>query len=174
MPMNTITLTQLKASDSIDLLPLWGDAETVKYTYWGQVHDRAECDALLERVLARYAADSRRHGPYVIRNEQGQCVGLVGVNIIEPFQGEHEVWYLFHRQFWGQGWASRTLAALIEQLRATSAVAALSATAVTDNIASWKLLEKNGFQRRAVIPAGFDRNGLTLDLFEYVLVLDKQ
>lgn len=54
------------------------------------------------------------------------------------------------------------------RMSASARVKLASATAVTQNTASWRILEKNCFVRESTIPGGHTKHGLTPDVFRYV------
>jgi ribosomal-protein-alanine N-acetyltransferase len=166
-PSTLPRLERLCAADAQGLLPLWSDAETVRFTNWTRVTGAEDCASRVGRLLARYAAGSRRMGPYVLRTGAGAVAGLAGIDAAEPFNGEHEVWYLLRRDLWGRGWGTLAVAELVRMMAASGSVTRAVATAVSANTASWRILERNGFRRTGAIPGGFDRNGLLLDLYAY-------
>ena len=59
-----------------------------------------------------------------------------------------EIGYVFHRSYWGQGYAAECCKALIEQAF-LSGVHRIYAECDPSNDRSWKLLEALGFQREA-------------------------
>lgn len=163
-----VTLVKVTSSDSGDLHFLWSDFETVKFTNWKQLDSPAECDQRVQRMLRRYEPSTGRAGPFVIRSMEGEFLGLIGLDAPEPFAGTHELWYLIRRDRWGRGYGSAAIAEALRLMAGFPSVQRLVATAVAANVASWRLLEKNGFSRIGVIASGFDRHGVKLDLYEYV------
>lgn len=165
--MQPLKLVKVKRSDSADLYTLWSDLETVKFTNWSLLTSQAECNERVERMLKRYGPTSDRVGPFVIRDTGGEFLGLIGLDVPEPFQGAHELWYLIRRDRWSLGYGGAAIAGILKKLVAFPGVKRIVATAVATNVASWRLLEKNGFSRVGTIAGGFERNGLKLDLLEY-------
>jgi ribosomal-protein-alanine N-acetyltransferase len=162
-----LKLKRLSTSDTQDLFTLWSDAETVKLTNWSLLTTIECCVTRVEKILVRYGAGSRRCGPMVIRDEQGEFVGLIGADVEEPFKNEHEIWYLLKRDQWGKGFGTFSVAAFLDQLRLVPAIGKVVATAVSVNIASWRILEINGFRRTSTVVGGITRNDLPLDIFHY-------
>src|SRR5829696_9254215 len=70
----------------------------------------------------------------------GQVAGSVSA-FVAPWSGELEVTYWIGREFWGQGIATKALAALLSAVKTRP----LYARAAKDNIASLRVLEKCGF-----------------------------
>lgn len=165
--MPRVKLDMVTRLDSGELYALWSDFETVKFTNWKQLCSPAECDQRVERILQRYAPSTGRVGPFVIRSAEGEFLGLIGLDAPEPFAGTIELWYLIRRDRWNLGYGGAAVAEVIRMLAGFPQVKYLVATAVAANVASWRLLERNGFSRIGVISGGFDRYGSKLDLYEY-------
>ncbi|HRE07555.1 MAG TPA: GNAT family N-acetyltransferase [Opitutaceae bacterium] len=165
--MTRITLEKVTRSDSADLFRLWSDFETVKFTNWAHLTSSDQCDRIVERMLRRYDPSTSRVGPFVIRSSEGEFLGLIGLDVPEPFEGAHELWYLIRRDRWNLGYGGAAIAEVLRTLAEFPQVKRMVATAVAANIGSWRLLERNGFSRTGVIAGGFERHGLKLDLFEY-------
>lgn len=84
----------------------------------------------------------------------GSFVGRAGVSL-DPDLGEPELGYSFARRAWGQGLASETAPAVLAWMWANTDVPEVAAFAVSENLASRRVLEKAGmvFEREA------DRHG---------------
>lgn len=162
--VNTIKLHRVQESDLSDLFALWADIEVVKFTNWVLLQREEEARHRLERVRARYAESEDRIGPFVIRREDGEFVGLIGVDYVEQ---AHELWYLLCRSQWGRGYGTAAVVNLLERIAGHPRVRTLVATAVAENVASWRLLERTGFSRVGVLPLAFQKNGQARDLFKY-------
>jgi ribosomal-protein-alanine N-acetyltransferase len=165
--MQRLKLDKVTRSDSTDLYTLWSDLETVKFTNWAHLISQDECDQRVERMLKRYDPATGRIGPFVIRDSGREFLGLIGLDVPEPFEGAHEIWYLIRRDRWNLGYGGAAIADVLKELLAFPQVKRIVATAVATNFASWRLLERNGFSRVGSIAGGHEWNDLKLDLFEY-------
>jgi RimJ/RimL family protein N-acetyltransferase len=157
----------LVSDDTDEVLRLWSDYETVKFTNWVHTPTRSACHDRLLKVLEHYRKDPLHFGPYTIRIEGDRFVGLIGADRTAALPGEYEVWYAVCRDHWRRGIASGALARLLSEMIRSGRVTTAKASAVTDNPASWRLLEQHGFLREDRIPGGHQRHGLALDLFTY-------
>jgi ribosomal-protein-alanine N-acetyltransferase len=84
-------------------------------------------------------------GPYVVRRRtDGQMVGGTGLAFERPDVAM--TGYVFARDAWGLGYATEALGAMVEVAR-TTGVARLYALCHPDHQASWRVLEKSGFDR---------------------------
>ena len=83
--------------------------------------------------------------------------------------------YWLGRQYWGQGIATQALGQLLEIVRADPRVKRIEATAFDFNVASQRVLEKNGFVREALLQNALTKNGKLYDEVVYCLpVNDKE
>jgi ribosomal-protein-alanine N-acetyltransferase len=100
------------------------------------------------RVLdARAAASADRMVRYVILDERAAIAGVITVSDITrgPAQSAN-VGYWVDRERNGHGLASRALAAVVGEAFDALALHRLDAGVLPDNIASRRVLEKNGFE----------------------------
>jgi [ribosomal protein S5]-alanine N-acetyltransferase len=161
----SIKFDPLALSDMDEAFRLWSDFETVKLTNWTHTPTRDECAQRMEKVLSYYGKEPRHFGPYAARLADNRFVGLVGADLSDASRGEFDVWYILRRDEWGKGIATQALGELLQLMTASGRVKRATATAVTSNAASLRLLEKHGFTREKLIQGGHQRHGLTLDLF---------
>ncbi len=84
----------------------------------------------------------------VVHRESGEAVGMVGTKGGGPdASGVVEIGYGLNQAVRGQGLATEATGALIEYLRTTDGISGITAETAVDNLASQRVLEKNGFQR---------------------------
>jgi RimJ/RimL family protein N-acetyltransferase len=111
-------------------------------------------------------------GPYLIRSRQdGRLLGGTGLS----FKNEHTALtgYVLARDSWGQGYASESLAAMIDLAHQID-VTRVEALCHPQHRASWRILEKAGFVRESDhIQSEFPNlaPGVKQDTACYVLVL---
>lgn len=161
--MNPILFEPLDASHAEAVHELWSDRDVVRFTNWESSSTLEETRERIERLRNRYASEPHRLGPYAVRDDESQVVGLIGIDYVDR---QHELWYLVRRDRWGRGYGSAMVARLIDEAAARG-FGRLVATAVATNVASWRLLERHGFQRVASLVNGFRRHGVTADLHRY-------
>lgn len=103
-----------------------------------------------ERVsfVEKLIQNSHCEGNYTVRNSLGDYIGNVGLHPIN--EEEAELGYFLNPQFHGQGYATKIASIFIERAR-NLGFKKLIATAALDNIASHRVLEKNGFIKTGII-----------------------
>jgi RimJ/RimL family protein N-acetyltransferase len=98
----------------------------------------------------------------------GDVVGIVKAAVAGH---RAQVGYVISKPFWGRGFATSAVQQLVAFLEASPSISRIWATCALDNVASARVLEKNGFQREAILkkwvtyPA---RGGGAFDNYSYV------
>jgi ribosomal-protein-alanine N-acetyltransferase len=124
-----------------------GDPEVTRYLGWPRhqsVSDTREFLAFSDAEWTRWPA-----GPYVIESRaSGDLLGGTGLGFDTP--DEAATGYVFARDAWGQGFATETLEAMVGLAR-NLGVRRLYALCHPDHQASWRVLQKGGFIREAML-----------------------
>ena len=123
------------------------DVEVTRYLSWPRHRTIADTHAFLEFSDAEW--HRWRCGPLLAFSRvDGTLLGSSGLGF-EP--NHHAVTgYVFARDAWGRGYATEVLHAMVD-LAAAMSVVRLSATAHVDHRASWRVMEKCGFEREGVL-----------------------
>jgi RimJ/RimL family protein N-acetyltransferase len=143
--IRAVVLEPLVESEAPDVFALWSDVEAIRFTNWSLVDTLDQCQDKLGRVLAHYRRDNRHFGPYTIRSELGQFLGITGADSSDDSTAAYELWYFVCRQLWGRGIATAAVRELLTKIVASNRVKHLRAEVASENVASWKLLERIGF-----------------------------
>ena len=95
-------------------------------------------------------------------------VGVIGL-VLEAENNRAELGYWLGKQYWNQGIASAAVQMILEVAFGVLKVNKVYAQAFGANIASHKVLEKNGFVREGCLKEHFVRMGETQDVMYYGL-----
>jgi ribosomal-protein-alanine N-acetyltransferase len=124
------------------------DADVTRFLGWPRhtsVDDTAAFVAFSQSEWARWPA-----GPLLaFSRATGQLLGSAGL-LLETAQ-RAQAGYVFAKDAWGQGFATETLAAMVE-LAAELEVTRLYALCHVQHRASWRVMEKCGFEREGILP----------------------
>lgn len=107
----------------------------------------------------------------VRRSADGAYVGKLDA-VVDDANIATNVGYLFFPPYWGQGYASESVLAMADHLAACG-VLKMFATVTLGNVASYRVLERAGFNRSRVIPNNDTIRGVMYDDVEYVRVVKK-
>nr|WP_052000124.1 8-oxo-dGTP diphosphatase MutT [Caenispirillum salinarum] len=103
-----------------------------------------------EIVFLREVVDDRSAGKGVVcaveRPEDGALIGACGLLRIDPAAGTAEAGYWMAESAWNQGYAGEALAAVLAYAFDDLKLARVTATALEDNAASLRVLERAGFR----------------------------
>jgi len=165
--MDSETLVKLKPvvlGDAALILDSWG-RRPQNFTYLtARVFDGLR-DA--ERYIADLFPNQESMAFHVVAQSEA-VVGIVKATILGH---RAQVGYVIDQAFWGQGFATAAVQALLAKLEAYPSLSRIWATCALDNAASARVLEKSGFEREAVLknwvtyPA---QGGRPFDNYSYV------
>lgn len=93
---------------------------------------------------------------YLIKNELGQIIGRMNVTDIDKQQRLGHIGYRVGKEYSGKGVAHTALQLVVDLMR-QEGILVMDAQTTTNNIASQKVLEKNGFKM-------VDRSGETFEM----------
>lgn len=111
------------------------------------------------------------HQQYVFGIEQratAQFVGGIGLTLLSRFD-RAEAGYWMGRPFWGQGFATEALQALLQFGFDDLQLHQIVATHLPQNPASGRVMQKAGMRREAELRQHAHRDGHPLDLVQYQL-----
>lgn len=159
------------AAKTIDLLPLTRNeaarvaaGEPGDQDAWAEGFPR-EDDSGPAAGLAAAPADPSPFGVYlIVPHDHGLTIGSAGFYGPPDRDGQVTIGYGMVESDWGRGYGTEAVAGLVEVCRAHGGVTAVNADTDRGNIASQRVLEKNGFVRvRTTDDHCFFRLALTTD-----------
>lgn len=133
-------LRLLEKEDIAYLHPLESDPE-VKEFFPDGARDHAKTKDMINRFITAY---TEKGLPcfLLFDLDSGEFIGRAGFGLTET--GEIEVGYVLHKKFWGKGFASEAVTALLEYAKKHIDVDYIIAYADTGNIGSTRVMEKCG------------------------------
>ena len=125
------------------------DPETVRFMTWGP-NQPEDTRKFIRRAIAQQKIEPRENYHLVVRlRESDQIIGGCGIHLRWPAHRGAEIGYCFNRHFWGQGYATETMGALLqfgfEQLNLHRIIARCDPR----NIGSARVMQKNGLREEA-------------------------
>lgn len=133
-------LSLLEPGDIVYLHPLESDPE-VKEFFPDGARNRIKTEDMIQRFMTAY----REKGlPSFLMFElkTGEFIGRAGFGLTET--GETEIGYVLHKKFWGQGYASEAVKALLQYAKKHIDVEYIIAYADIGNNGSTRVMEKCG------------------------------
>ncbi len=155
-------LCTLNANDWELFLTLHNDPENLRYVF--DPLSRAQIEERFNSRLPHWDVDSSHWLCLLIRDRHsGEGLGFTGLRISDRDTGEAEVGYLLLPQHQGKGLGAESLRAVMDHARDTLGIKHLIATVTDGNVASCKVLEKNGFALKQRNERAFQLGGRDFD-----------
>lgn len=107
---------------------------------------------------------------YLIKNEDSSILGRINLVDIDRFHKIGHLGYRVGQEHTGKGIANKALKKFIETI-ADKDIKQIKAETTTNNIASQRVLEKNGFEKITTSSESFEMNGQKLSFVYYALTI---
>jgi [ribosomal protein S5]-alanine N-acetyltransferase len=151
-----------------------GDRDVTRFLAWPRHESLGATHAFLEFSDAEWTRWPA--GPYLVEaREDGRLLGSTGLAFETPYRAA--TGYVFAKDTWGNGYAGETLRAIVEVARGVGVVR-IYAICHMENPTSWRVLEKCGFKREAVLRRHSEFPNLTpnepCDVLCYALVFSPE
>lgn len=120
-----------------------GDENVTRYLGWPRHRTVADTQRFLAFSAVQWGREGA--GPYLVwARADGQLLGSTGLDL-EP-GGSASTGYVFATDAWGKGYATETLRSIVD-VATDIGVSRIYALCHPDHRASWRVLEKCGFER---------------------------
>ena len=140
-----LSCRQLKDEDVAELLLVYGDVDAMRYVDDGEPLSGSEAVRWLEVTKTNY----ERYGygmSALTERSSGELIGFCG--LVHPGgQEEAEIKYALKRRYWGAGFATEAVQAMLEYGAKTHDLHHVIATTDPKNAASHRVLLKSGMTR---------------------------
>lgn len=163
-----LILREFRADDAPEMFRCWTyDENVARYCRWYAHSDVS----VTERLLAGYLAEQESGFNYrwaITSGETGELMGCVDVVAITDEGKTAHIGYVLGRRFWGHGYMTEAVSAVIEYLFAEG-FTCVKAEHHIDNPASGRVMQKCGMAKtgQAEFQAKFGSDELcTVDLYE--------
>ena len=140
-----LLLRPLRADDAPGMYAIYSDPQTMRF-WSAQVIGDLEAAASMVGDDLRLQLDGSAAFWAVVLPQTGRVIGKFSLFYINPENQRAEIGYVLNRQFWGKGYGTELLGAMIETAFDTYQLHRLEADIDPDNAASLALLRKFGFR----------------------------
>lgn len=154
---NRLELVPLEEKYAKELLEIWQDPETIRYTNALLLEDvesaREKIEGWLKReILATYTTH------FVILREK-EVLGVIGIPTINEKDGKYGFYYQLIKRFWHNGYGKEAAKAILIYAIKDVKAKMLLADVVPANEASVSILRGLGFKQIGITRDGFTENG---------------
>ena len=143
-------LRALEPADRDDLFAICSDAAVMRYWSTAPMSDVAEADAVIERSRLQLEQHVGLRWA-VVRREDGRVLGNISMFAFSDQNRRAEIGYIQGLQYWGQGYMSEALSAVLAWAFGTLGLHRLEADTDPRNAGSLRLLERLGFAREGLL-----------------------
>jgi RimJ/RimL family protein N-acetyltransferase len=141
-----LVIREREEGDLSAVMEYASDPETVKYLEWGP-NTESQSREFISRCRASAAASPRdEYDLAVALRDGGKVVGGCRITVDSRGDRRASLGYVLSRGFWGQGYATEAVRALVGFGFESLKMHRIMATAHPDNRASGRVLEKVGFR----------------------------
>ncbi len=166
--MSNIILKTTSLNECDALFRIFNHDDVVRYTNFKRFEEIDSLKLFLEKFLSIHLGEPLQFGTYSIYLNSA-LIGLCGLQQINVEEGISELWYLLHKDYWGQGLAKQAVELLLQKSTSTNLLKCIYAEALSINVASWSILEQFGFIQTAELINGFTKGNIQEDLRQYLL-----
>ncbi|MCW8332188.1 GNAT family N-acetyltransferase [Photobacterium sp. SDRW27] len=167
---NRIILYRLKRSDWPLFKDLYTNPQIMKHVY-EPFSDEVAKESFNDRLVP-WCKQSDGWLSFSIRSKQtNNKIGLIGLKITNHKHMIAEVGYLLCEQAQGKGFASESLDLIKIYAFKNLNINELTATCSTENVASYRLLEKLGFKRKERLKSNSTIGGKQIDDYIYTCLV---
>jgi RimJ/RimL family protein N-acetyltransferase len=168
---NRLKLRLLSRSDIFSIHHLHSLPETDEFNTLGIPDSLEVTERVIENLLYEQSREFNPSFTFVIEGkESNQFIGLISLKPGKPKYKDAEIWFKLHLDFWGQGYATEAVNAILDFGFNDLNLHRIEAGCAVDNTASGRVLEKAGMKlegtRRQALPL---KTGWS-DNFEYAIL----
>ncbi|HLN96766.1 MAG TPA: GNAT family N-acetyltransferase [Flavobacterium sp.] len=163
-------LKQLDDQQVDMLFELRSDPETMQYVKRPMVTTREEAEQHLQLITSKIEANEGINWGLYLREQPDQAIGVMGHYRIHVEHFRSEVGYMVLRPYWGRGLVTEALHAVLQYGFETMQLHSTEAIIDPANIASARVLEKNGFVKEAHFLENEFFEGKFIDTMVYSLL----
>lgn len=159
-------LRKMKVSDSPSLFEIWSDPEVTKFMNIDSFTDENQAKDMI-KLLDEFSLDNKAIRFSIIEMESNEIIGSCGFNSLDFENEKAEIGYDIARAFWGRGYASEAISALLDYAFSTLKLNRIEAKVEPENVNSVKVLRKLNFMFEGTLRRYERVNGKFIDLNMY-------
>ncbi|MCM3759009.1 GNAT family N-acetyltransferase [Sporosarcina aquimarina] len=145
-----LLLREVQKEDSTDMLSYLSDKDVVKHMGLNPFHTVKEAEEEIEWYQQIYK-DSTGIRWGISLKDNGRVIGSCGFLNRQPKHFRTEIGYELSKEYWGKGIASEALEAVVKYGFQHLQLERIEALIEPANVASLKLLTKNGFEKEGLL-----------------------
>ncbi len=163
--LREITVDGIPLIHQLNLIP-----EVGKYNTLGIPKSILKTQDLINPLLSAQQQIPRERYIWLMENEEENFIGLVGINKGKPNYFNAEIWYKFSPLYWNKGYATEAVKCVLNFCFNNLKLHRIIAGCTTENVGSFKVLEKSGFIKEAHHRKILPIRGEWVDNYEFAIL----
>ncbi len=148
LQLRTITM-----EDAAEMFAYLSDEEVSRFIGWRLMHTLEDTFGHIGTLLAREEAGTHLYAAVVLKTT-GAVIGNAMLFNMDDAGGHAEIGYVFHKEYWGQGYGTECVALVDEFAFDSLQLHKLYACVNAANLPSARILEKNGYMLDGLLSDG--------------------
>jgi RimJ/RimL family protein N-acetyltransferase len=166
-----LQLTEIRPSDEAAFLAFLNDPDMSRFTCRLPYPYTREAFEKWIHIVTTATGEYGEPIHWAIRNANSELLGGIGFdNLIKGHRAE--IGYWLAKPYWGRGIMSSVVSHACKVAVSEWKLVRITALVFDSNLASVRVLEKNGFQREARLRKYFNRDGVFSDAFLFARVAE--
>ena len=141
------------------------DFEMVRYSGWNPYATKEAAEEAVSRFINSYE-DEHFYGWAI--DYEGGLIGTVGAYDFDLESQSVEIGCSIQRAYWGKGFASEAINAVIDYLVRDEGIKCVKAWCAAENVGSRRIMEKAGMRCISVEKDALEINGMKHDKLNYI------
>lgn len=165
-----LLLRKLSMDDLYDYYERIGsDGEVSRYMLWEPHQDIGETLETFQKVLEGYEAGNYYRW-VAVRKEDEELIGTMSLLRLDEQENSCSFAYMFAKDYWGQGYATEAMAAVLDFAFEKLEVEKVAADHFATNPASGAVMRKLGMVHTGTVKDKYEKHGMKVDAECYELV----
>lgn len=153
--------------DDVDSITKYaGNPNISKYTFMPYPYNTRDAIEFIETSAAERSDYTSFHVA-ICDLLTDEVIGMIGLNTINHTHRHAEVGYWIAEEYWGTGMMLEAINLMVSYYFNSMKLERIYAYIIPDNIPSWKLLEKAGFEREGLLKGLMRKEGKRYDHYIY-------
>lgn len=163
-----LLIRKLEPTDLQDVFECSSDPEISKYTLWDAHKTINDSKDFLTKCIKQYSLGQAPVFGIVLKEEQ-KLIGTIGFGSIDFESNRAEFGYALHVGYWKQNITSEASLAILQFGFRILELERIFATCFTDNVASYRVMEKVGMTYEGILRSYHSKNGQRVDVRLYAI-----
>ena len=161
-----LLLRKLRREDLREYNRLASSEAVTRYMLWKPHTDLSESAASIEKTLTRYETGKCYRWAITLQ-ESDVFIGIIDLLGFDEERNICSFAYMIAEEFWGRGYGTEALKAVLEFAFRNMKVVAVEADHFDQNGASGAVMAKAGMIRCSTVPGKYEKNGIVYDAVQY-------